>query len=233
MNNIWKVAKYQIYDSRKAVAIFYFVIFLIILVATIAYRSIGGRGTFGGFGMTTAIFIFVAGLNSFKADFKFMLANNVSRKKFFYGNIIALLTIAGFMAFVDSILSLILELIFPHESFFAQLYNQNNIFSEFLWSFGLYGLFIFLGWLITILYYRCNTIMKIIVSISPIAIIILVQYIGSQLQVSIGEKLLNSFGSLFSFTSNNPYAAVLSFIIMTAIVATISFSLIRRAPIKE
>ncbi|MBU5675122.1 hypothetical protein KQI88_01660 [Alkaliphilus sp. MSJ-5] len=234
MNSILKVTKYQLHDFKKSVAIFYTVIFLLSSVIGISIDKI--TGTFGGFGLTTAIFIFIAGLNCFKSNFKFMMANNVSRKRFYYGNIIALVIIAAFMALVDSILSYVLNLIIPYESVIVQLYNKKNFifFDEFLWSFGLYTLFVCLGWLITMLYYRCNKIMKTIISIIPIPIIILLQYVEQESGGAVGRTIMGFLDKALGFAyNNNTYIGTLSFLAGTAALLPICFLLIRKAPIKD
>lgn len=234
MNSILKVTKYQIHDFKKSIAIFYTVIFLLLSVIGISITRMSGEVTFAGFGLTTAVFIFIAGLNCFKLNFKFMMANNVSRKRFYYGNIIALVIIAAFMALVDSILGYVLNLIIPYESVIVQLYNKKIFLDEFLWSFGLYTLFICLGWLITMLYYRCNKIMKTIISIIPIPIIILLQYIEQESGGVVGRTIMGFLDKALGFAyNNNTYIGTLSFFAGTAVLLPICFLLIRKAPIKD
>jgi hypothetical protein len=172
MNNIYKVFKYQIHDFWKAVLVFCFINILITssISATVAIN--GESISFGGLEMATVIFLFVAGLNCFKSNFKFMLANNVSRKGFYFGNAIALVTVSAFMALVDAILNVIFNNVFvlniPYEGVVMQLYRNNSFFAGFLWCFGLNTFAVCFGWFITMLYYRCNSIMKIVVSFLPV-----------------------------------------------------------------
>jgi len=234
MNNISKVFRYQIYDFWKAVIIFYSIIISISFAITVLASKNTGNVSFGGLGMTTVIFLFVAGLNCFKANFKFMLANNVSRKKFYLGTIIALAAVAAFMALFDEILNYVLTSNIPYESVVMQLYKNDSFLAGFLWSFGLYSLFLCLGWFITMLYYRCNKLMKTVISIIPILIIALLQYIDWISEGSVGRVVIGFLNKAMGFAhNNNVYVGALSLFIGTAAIALICFLPLRNAIAKD
>jgi hypothetical protein len=232
MNSILRVAKYQLYDFMKAVKVFYAIILLISLTLVILLSKNLEEVSFGGLGMTTAIFIFIAGLNCFTSNFKFMLANNVTRKRFYIGNIIALASVAAFMALIDTILSNILRMNFPYESIVTQLYKNNSLFPEFLWASSFYTLNVYFGWLVTMVYYRSNKIMKTVISILPILIIITFNYFdyvsGKAGSVAITGFLIKAMG----LSTGNVYAGSLSLLIGAAAIAGICFALVRKAIIK-
>lgn len=234
MNNFFKVFKYQIHDFWKAVIIFYSIIVSILFAITALVSKNTENVSFGGFEIVTAIFLFVAGLNCFKANFKFMLANNVSRKGFYLGNTIALISVAAFMALLDAILNIVVGLNLPYESVVMQLYKNNSFFAGFLWSFGLYSLFVCLGWLITMLYYSCNKLMKTVISIIPILVIALFQYtnwISGGLE---GRAVADSLNKAMGFAyNNNVYVGALSLFIGAAAIALICFLPLRNAIAKD
>lgn len=234
MNNFFKVFKYQIHDFWKAVIIFYSIIVSILFAITALVSKNTENVSFGGFEIVTAIFLFVAGLNCFKANFKFMLANNVSRKGFYLGNTIALISVAAFMALLDAILNIVVGLNLPYESVVMQLYKNNSFFAGFLWSFGLYSLFVCLGWLITMLYYSCNKLMKTVISIIPILVIALFQYtnwISGGLE---GRAVADFLNKAMGFAyNNNVYVGALSLFIGAAAIALICFLPLRNAIAKD
>jgi hypothetical protein len=234
MNNFFKVFKYQINDFWKAVIIFYSIIVSILFAITALVSKNTENVSFGGFEIVTAIFLFVAGLNCFKANFKFMLANNVSRKGFYLGNTIALFSVAAFMALLDAILNIVVGLNLPYESVVMQLYKNNSFFAGFLWSFGLYSLFVCLGWLITMLYYSCNKLMKTVISIIPILVIALFQYINWISGGLEGRAVADFLNKAMGFAyNNNVYVGALSLFIGADAIALICFLPLRNAIAKD
>ncbi|MEA4849136.1 MAG: hypothetical protein VB106_18030 [Clostridiaceae bacterium] len=234
MNNIFKVFKYQLYDFWKAVVIFYSIIILILFSITALVSKNVENVSFGGLEMATAIFLFVSGLNCFKSNFKFMLANNVSRKGFYLGNTIALVSVSAFMALLDAIRNIVVGLNLPYESVVMQLYKSNSFFAGFLWSFGLYSFFVCLGWFITMLYYSCNKLMKTVVSIAPVLIIALFRYTdwisGGLVGRAVTDFLTKAMGFAYN---NNVYVGALSLIIGAAAIALICFLPLRNAIAKD
>jgi hypothetical protein len=237
MNKIWKVSKYQLRDLRLAMLIYYTIIALITLTMVISYIKVSQQPnanmSFGGFGFSSVIFLFISGLNCFKLNFKFMQANNISRKRFFIANTITLTLAAAFMAIIDVILNEVIILLIPYEGMFEQLYRLNNMFADFMWSFALLAFMASLGWLITMLYYKCNSIMKIAVSLSPIFVSILITMLNKITNGAITKAILNFFTAALGFSNNNPYAAVVSFTVGFAGAIGICYLLIRRMSIKD
>ncbi|MGI6585145.1 MAG: hypothetical protein ACOX3L_04240 [Lutisporaceae bacterium] len=238
MNNIYKVFKYQIHDFWKAVLVFCFINILITssISATVAIN--GESISFGGLEMATVIFLFVAGLNCFKSNFKFMLANNVSRKGFYFGNAIALVTVSAFMALVDAILNVIFNNVFvlniPYEGVVMQLYRNNSFFAGFLWCFGLNTFAVCFGWFITMLYYRCNSIMKIVVSFLPVLSLTILYYIDKISGGLAGRAVTNLLSRSMGFAyNNNVYIGALSLIIGAALIVLICFLPLRKAIAKD
>lgn len=238
MNNIYKVAKYQIHDFWKAVLIFYFIIILITFAVTATVSVNGENISFGGLEMATVIFMFIAGLNCFKSNFKFMLANNVSRKGFYIGNTIALVTVSAFMALVDAILNVILNNVFvlniPYEGVVIQLYRNNSFFAGFLWCFGLYTLVVCFGWFVTMLYYRCNSYMKVVISFLPILAITIFDHVDDISEGLAGRAVADLLNRSMGFAyNNNVYIGALSLIIGAALIALICFLPLRNAIAKD
>lgn len=237
MNNTLKVSKYLFRDFKKALVIFYGIIFAIMILMAALYFSIinqdSGEVSFGGFGFSTFIFIFVAGLNCFKANFKFLQANNISRKRFYYANIITLISISALMALIDTTLTKVLILIMPYENMVEQLYKSNFFFSSFMWSFALFALAASTGWFITMLYYRCDKLMKTVISFAPVLVIILFFMINNLTKGAVGIAVIKFLTMALGFNNNNPYTAALTFFIAAAGALGLCYLLIRKITIKD
>lgn len=237
MNNTWKVSKFLFQDYKKSMQIFYAIISAItILLVMLNLRILeqsDARASFSGFGFAALIFIFVSGLNCFTINFKFLQANNISRKSFYFANTITLILVSAFMAFLDNAMTVVLKNILPYSSFFEQLFNRNHFLSDFMWSFSLFVFAASTGWFITMLYYKCNNLMKTVISLLPVLIIILFIMINNLVNGVIGAAILNFLAIALGFSSNNPYMAVLSFFIASAIAFGLCYLLIRRITIKD
>ncbi|MDF2521492.1 MAG: hypothetical protein K0R84_2120 [Clostridia bacterium] len=237
MNNTWKVSKYLISDFKKSLAIYYGIMLtLTVVFVVMAIRLVNrttGNVTIGGLGSASLIFLFIAGLNSFKTNFKFMQANNVSRKRFMAGSVVTLTIVSALMAVIDSVITVILSTIIPYEGFFKQIYNSDFFFGDVIWSFASLTLFAFLGFFITMLYYRCNKLMKVVVSISPVVLMILINLINDYKMGIVRIGITKFFTWAFSLNSLNPYIAALNTLIGAALLVALCYLLIYKAPIKD
>ena len=97
-----KIARMNIEGIMKA-TIIYYSIFICIIIALIAISS--GIITISGVEISTAIFLFVCGLNSFKSNFYFAKSNGISRKTFIKGLLISSVPIALVMSIIDIIIN--------------------------------------------------------------------------------------------------------------------------------
>lgn len=223
MKRILKLAQYQLSQYKIAMLIYY-----PILILFAAFSDVPGSGNATA---SSVITIFVLGLNSFKSSFKFSQANNITRRTFFFGTIISLLALASFMALADAIL----DKFFKHVSLdlYGQIYPP-SFGTQVLWSALLLGLLASLGWLITTLYYRVNAKGKILVSLSPILIYWLLSLVENLTDGRFGDVTgrfvlwaLGAGGAVL-----NPFAAILSFFVMSLILWFFNYLLIYRAPVK-
>jgi hypothetical protein len=237
MNNTLKVSKYLFNDLKKGMIIFYSIIVAIamLMIAIYAYVTAqgGGETNFGGFGFSSLIFLFVSGLNMFKPNFKFLQANNISRKRFYSANIITLITISAFMALIDTIITRVLNLIVPYENLVEQIYINNFFFSNFMWSFALFALAASTGWFITMLYYKCNKLMKTVISLVPVLIVILLAMLNNLTEGALAIAIAKFLTAALGLNNHNLYMAVLSFFILTAGTFGLCYLLIRRMTIKD
>ncbi len=241
MNNILGIAKYQIRDFRKSLIIFYIIVSSLGIYINYKASTNTNIGV-SGLELAAIIFLFIGGLNCFKDNFRFMMANNRPRKSFFIGSMVALIGVAGLMAVGNVVLGSIYKVInTTYQSMFYQLYGVygiNSIIATLLWNFGILFLVAVAGWFITMAYYKANTIMKIIISLVPVLAIYVMQYI-SRINADFGLWLTNSFLKAMGFDLTktyenvNPYIAVLTFSIATIIILVFNYLLLKRMYIKD
>ncbi|WP_300379955.1 hypothetical protein [Clostridium sp.] len=245
-----KVAKYNISSMKKSIAIFYSIFISICILIIILSKSSEGNVSSSGLELSSAIFIFIAGLNLFKENFYFAKSNNVSRKSYFLGTILSMIPIVGIMSIIDIAINRIYNLFVKcptnYEMIFTdyRLYNffednawiqQNDIkilLNTFLFQAAVYLMLFTLGFIINMIYYKCNKFMKTVVSVTPVMLIILFNILAFNFPYEskkIGKFLLYIFG----FDTRNPYMAITTFIILFIILAAIAYSLIRKMVIKE
>ncbi|SCJ10674.1 Uncharacterised protein [uncultured Clostridium sp.] len=221
MNKSLKIAKMNTNDMIKPIIIFYCIILASLLLSVVLVKSNIHLMT-KGLELATAIFLFVCGLNSFKENFYLAQGNNISRKSFIKGLVISIFPISIVMAIIDIIINrvaniftqmpTIYDMTFGNYTGISILTNsttwvQDNsilvIFNSLLFCFLLYCVVYVLGLAISMLYFRCNTIMKILVSV-------------------IGVMLLN----LFSFLFDNPIFEVTSGIFYVGLISIIGVFII-------
>jgi hypothetical protein len=242
---------YYLSDSKKSLAIFYGIIILIYILFVSTVVITHGDGTIGGMEMSSVIFIFVLGLNSFKSSFHFGLANGVSRRTQFVSFAAAAATLGAFMAVIDIIIENVISVIFSpsplYLSFYGARYSTlftngltfiNHIqilFEQFLWSTFLYAMLAMLGFCITLIYYRSNLIVKYVVSTLPFLILlVLVPYVDKATNGAFIQWVGNFIARSMGFgQSINPYIALFSFLIGFGFFALCSYLLMRRAVIRQ
>ena len=187
------IVKYNLNSLKKSILIYYS-IFITVCICLVLLSNTGNVTT-SGLEISSVIFIFVVGLNSFKENFYFMKSNNVSRKDFIYGTAVSMIPVSLFMAFVDIIINRIYNIFIKCPTIYETIYTsfinnnqlsinnwvQNNsietLFNAFTFQFAMCLALFSLGFLITIIYYKSNKFMKLAVSISPVSIIILLNII--------------------------------------------------------
>lgn len=235
MGSILKVTKYQLRDYKKTLITFYGIMSAIVLLVVLnKIINSKGEGNFSGLGVATLIFIFVSGISSFKTNFYFLQANNVSRKRFYLANILSLISLAVFMAVIEELVNRAFANVNLYSDIFKEIYGNNFIIASFLWSLAFYIFEASLGWVIGMIYYKCNRLMKTVVSLIPVFLWIIIGIIDNMTDLGIGKAIYNFAKVALGLTNNiNSYTAVLSFTIGAIVLFTISFLLIRKIPIKD
>lgn len=244
---IKSVIKYNLSEMKASIIIFYGVMVAVWAFFGILFVSISGDrtgGNSGGAEVATAIFIFVAGLNSFKNNYLFLSANGISRKTQFMGFVSGAFIICVILSLIDGIYSNILPQFVNYETLFHQLYypwadtlqKLQVIITGFIWGVSLYFLAIASGYFITILYYRMNKILKIAVSITAPSLLFVVLPIvdDNYAKGKISDFLWITMRTLGGFTGEmNPFTGVLSMTGGAVIILGLAYLLVRKAGVKD
>ena len=243
-----KIAKMNIEGIMKS-AIIYYSIFICIIIGLIAVSD--GRSTMSGMELSTVIFIFVCGLNSFKSNFYFAKSNGISRKTFIKGLLISSVPIALVMSIIDIIINRINNIFIKnptlydmsygnllgdvgriHEGVWIQSNSLATIFNTILFQFSLCLLAYVVGIVINMIYYRSNKYLKVLVSVIPVVFIIFNANFSTKnpgLTMRINEFL----DYIFGFNPSNVFACITTFLVLVVILSGVAFLLIRKAIIKE
>lgn len=255
--------RYQFRELLPSAGIYYLAILCIYLFVPLFFSTVifgastpdGGSSIvaahIGGSEMASMIFLLVVGLNSFKPQFLFFLANTRSRRLFFVSRVAALLSLDLLMAVIDSLIGLTAGSLSP--TFFPayfQLYAHRfsgglssltaaqrlEYFGEcLLWSFVLYALFTFIGFAVTILYYRMNRLVKYLVSWGvPVLLFIFLPVLDFQLFAGrLSKGIAQFFTVIAGFQGTpNPFLLILTGTAGSLLLAAVSWVMVRRAEVK-
>lgn len=242
-----KVTKYQLNSFKHATSIFYGIFITInIFIIYMANRT-NGNVSSSGIEFATIIFVFVTGLNIFKESFYFIKGNNVSRRDYLIGTALSLIGFSAIASIIDIILNRLYNIFINSPMIYDMAFGNYNQFGDgswvqksdlttllgsFLMQWGLCIGAISLGFLINLMYYRANKLVKLIISISPVVLIIIVNFISGNFP-NLSTKISGVLNEIILIASKNIYSMFLSLLIVFLIEIGISYLLIRRAIIKE
>ena len=242
------IVKYNLNSLKNSIIIYYSIFITVCLLSAIL--SGNGNISSSGLEISSVIFIFVAGLNLFKENFYFMKSNNVSRKDFLYGTALSMIPIALFMSIIDIIINRVYNIFIKCPTIYDMVYAnigsgewynsidwiQSNsiatLFNSFIFQASLCLASLALGFLITIIYYKCNKFMKIVISIAPVVLFTLLNIIGA-VYTNISSNINKFLITIFGLNTHNSYAAVLTFLVSFIVFIGLARFLTRKAIIKQ
>jgi hypothetical protein len=244
----YKLAKYNIKSSLKSIMIFYLIFITVITCIVIINKTSGGGIGSSGIEFSSVIFLFVIGLNSFKENFYFSQANNISREDYFKSLAITILPIALGMSIIDLIINRVYNVFLASPTIYDMAYGSNSfsfmfekwtqsnsiqtLFGTVMFLFSFYISAFSIGLLITMIYYKCNKTMKILVSLSPLffqAMLGIVIYFSPEFEGKSEVFIENILG----INTRNSYAAVITFMCLFVITMVFVYMLVRKAVVKR
>ena len=243
-----KISKINFEGVRKSAIIYYF-IFICVVIGLIAVSK--GTIIMSGIEISTIIFLFVCGLNSFKSNFYFAKSNGISRKTFIKGLLISSIPIALIMSIIDIIINRIINIFIKSPTLYDMSYGSllgdvgivygsdwiqintfSNIFNNILFQFSFCLLAYVVGIVINMIYYRSNKYLKALVSVTPVIFLMFNSNISMKNHI-LAMKINNFLDYIFGFNPSNVFACITTFLVITVILSGIAFLLIRKAVIKE
>ncbi|MGH4052591.1 MAG: hypothetical protein ACREVX_14885 [Clostridium sp.] len=245
----YKLAKYNVKSSIKSIIIFYSILISVTIGIELLSGISNGDVQSSGLESASIIFLFVLGLNFFKENFYFSQANNIPRVDYFKGVVISIIPIGLVMSVLDIIINRVHNLfsISPtmYDMAYSGSFNYNTRFELWVQSNDiktLFGTVTFLfsfyiaafgvGLLITMIFYNCNKTMKILVSLTPIAIMTIYGRVVFT-NPNFGEKTVIFFDNIFGISSKNSYMSVLTFICLFVITMSFVYLFVRKAVVKR
>ncbi|MEK6264793.1 MAG: hypothetical protein N2B06_08520, partial [Clostridium sp.] len=169
MSNIFRATKYQLMTFKSQSLMCLSIIALNILISITVTYLFPGSGVYAGSSDLIAfIFIFILGIKIFTTNFKFMLANGVSRKSLFWANVLsmAIVSIAWAVIFM-LILTIISIMNIKIIVLYRLLYNNYSIMATIVWFVTIFYLLVVIGWFISMAYYRSSKRMSYLISFAP------------------------------------------------------------------
>lgn len=247
-----KIFKYVILDSLKEIKVFFIVYSAIIILLSILsiYTTDSGRFSFNGTEFNSIILFFVMGLCAFKGHFHFSLVNSTPRKNLFLGTLGSFGVLSIMVAFINNVIAFILTRFINTLPIFFMIYNKKYpditskqalesigyTFSDFIWNATLLFAIAIIGYFITILYYKMNKTLKVVVSVSiPVILVIGLPVLDGMFGGKIISSILNfilTIMGLINGQSNN-LIATLSFVCISGVFALLSYLLVRRMTVKS
>lgn len=242
------LTKYSMWTLMRSVKIFY----LVWLAIAILMAIVGGVAkvnypeaqiTFNGFDTSAAIFVFICGIVLFSELFKVAMANSQTRKNVFISAVSVTLPLAVLTSVGGQLISAVISMFLKSQSIFTLLYIRDSselfkvgtIFKNFLWDISLAVMLFAIGFLIGMLYYRLSRFGKVVLSFAafgiPFMIFPMIDTILTDGKTII--KVFSFLGNCLGITNGNPFWAVLSFVVIAALMYCISFFVIRKLPVKK
>lgn len=244
------IVKYNLSSIKNALIIYYSIFITVCVSLILLSENTNGSISSSGLEMTSVIFIFITGLNFFKENFYFMKSNNVTRKEFLYGTAISMIPVVLLMSIIDIVINRIYNILIKSPTNYDMIYTslrsekwflnsnwvQSNsietLFNTFMFQSTIYLVFFSLGFLVTIIYYKCNKLMKVVVSILPVALIMILNIIGVTYP-SLINKTNNIIATIFGWDTQNSYMAVLTCVVLYITLIAISRLLTKKAIVKQ
>lgn len=237
MSNILSATKYQLtFFKSQSLLCISIIAFNILISLAVTYLFTGSGVSAGSSDVVAIIWIFIMGVLSFSASFKFMLANAVSRKSLFWANILSMvITSATWAVVITLVLSLISKLQLQAIVLYPVFYKDNSILGAIVWFFGIFFLLIVLGWFITMVYYRSSKRMAYAITLAPFILSGLLLIINQETSGKLFDSMSQFYMSAMGFSDSlpNPYIASFSMLLLALIICAFNYLLIRRAQIKD
>lgn len=245
------IYKFIVHDYIKGCAVFLTVILVLVHIGVILAAVFGGSGGFGGMESCSFIFMSLLGILTYRQNMFMSLQNGISRKTFYIGSILSILTVALIIGTGDVLISFIGNVYeknidgFYYDTFYEQLFMHTDLFSEskeiavkaadyfrgFLLNITADCIFAVTGFAVGSLFYRLSRILKIVI---VIGFVLLCNMLPVLLAI-IDKKLviINRLSELVNWLLESSYHTNVMLLCGAVISAAAAFLFIRRVPLND
>lgn len=244
-----KMLKYQIYDSKKSLLIYAFVMIVLFTISGIGAALDTSYFAMSGTEFSTFIFSFVMGICLYKEHWLMGMQNGIPRIQFFK----SYLSVGIFFGIVGSLFALLLTKVFKGifgslsnfniESFIEMLYYEYfdglNGFSgaavNIIFSFMSIVTLFLMGMLIAAIYCRIPKKMKTAFAIAlPISIFVVLPTLAAFFPALSGKAMIAFLRSMGLINgAQNPLAGCLTMAILSIILILCSYGLLRKTEVQN
>lgn len=252
MMNLSSSVKYQWYQYKRPLRIFYSILvlsLLAIVAINMSQNELGMR--VHGIEICSCIFLLILVMSNFRTSFHFSLVNGVSRKTMFKSHMMIMFIIAAIMASVDTFISTVYSQFVSYGPVFLLIYGERYdmtapmdavvsisgqmILEQFVWLFCLYIFIQAIGYSIRLLYYKISRKWSLIITFAVITTIL---YIFPLIDNLTNQQFFKSLTDLVKFLLGlsetiNPFVSVVTFIIGFFVLLMINFQLVSKIIIKK
>lgn len=246
------VYKYQMSEYVSA-GIGYVAVVLSLVIffsGLVIFGQIGGKGSFNGLEFGTVIFGFVMGCSCFLEGFLLMVQNGTSRKTIFFGRIITTIITSIMLALLNMLLILVCQIIVHfnntikleinilqdmYPKMLGEMAALPLFFTNILyWSLALM-LATLCGFAISSLLYHLSRAAKIVLGVGlSVFVVILLPIIDVVLTKGVlYKRIADFFMTIMGGKSQNPFTAVLTFVVGIVILGAVNYVLITRAQVQK
>ena len=177
-----KICKYELSTIFKSIVIYYmFFIGIVLFLGVMPSNDGVGEITFQGLNLATMILLLVSSLCILKPSFYFAQGNNISRKNFIKGTIETGAVLSIILAAIDLILIKLMNMFVNCINIYEMVFGKieysgvldiiiNNILM-YLFSALLYFVVYLISLIITTIYFKINTVLKVLWAITSVFIL--------------------------------------------------------------
>ncbi len=217
--------RYHFNDYKWAIFIFYMVLLAIILAGSFFSIIFHELGTFSGVEFSSSLFIWIAGMNSFKSVFLFHIQSGSTRKTLFKGWFCFSALISVALSILNTlIICSLLAVSFPIRSPMLSLEIDSfplRVLVSTLLNSTIHFLLIHLGYFISLSFYRLGTLGKYLLAI----------LIGNTaILVSWSSKWEGFWDTIFLYPSQHPLSCACLYLIIGIFVSFCCWLMLKNAP---
>lgn len=240
MSNVLKISSYYMLNSyRKNILIITAILILHIIVSVMVDTLVSPSRDAGGLvADLVLVWVFAISVSTFPSSYEYLLSQGISRKKFFIGTVTSLAVISAAGSLMVMVYYGISEQVIQTTGtllIYEGLYHDPNLLRLVLWEFAALFMLGILGWLISLIYYMSGRIARIIVTVSPVVLWIVLVSLNRILDGVISDGFRDFLKTVLGFTSSpsNPFTGAFSLFVFAIILCVPVFLLLRRCQVRN